>query len=756
VRHGVPTWDAAGVFDSLGRAIAHAPRRTIAVWAGFATACMALAVVGVGGETLFERVTTGAPSVPGSESATGQRLIADSSTSGPTLTLAVRGVDVSRTDVSRPIAAARAELLRLDGVASVIDPYVVPQGPTSPAAAPLIAADADGFLVVVELEHDLTDPARQTALSAVERTLRDTPERLTPFEPDATGLVGGTSLIVTEITDQVEEDLTTGETIALPIALLVMIMVFGGFMAASMPMAGALASIAGGLGSVYALSHVMEMDAAVVNVVTVLGLGLSIDYGLLIVSRFREELTALVSVDAGRSVRRRRGDGAVETALRRTMQTAGRTVAFSAVTVALSIFGLLAFTPEILRAFGAAGVSVILIAVATALTLVPALLRLAGRRLVRPGLVGRIPGLRWLLARTGDVTHAEGVFSRLAGWVQRRPWQVLGVSVLALGVLALPLAHIELRNSTVELLPEGSAQRAYVQEIATHYPGSASPPVIVLAEGTMEEVAGWATRLDTVTNVRAVDQIAPVGPYVVVGVRPDTTDPGGPVARQVVRDVRDINAPFPTWVTGPAANQVDFTQALADRGGWVAGIVALATIVLLFGMTGSVIIPIKALLTNAISLSASVGVLVWAFQDGHLAGVLDFIPTGGIETYVLALVVAFGFGLAMDYEVFLLSRVKELHDAGSTNDEAVRLGLQRSGRIITSAALIIIVVFTGFIFGRLLVIKEVGFFLATAVLIDATLVRMLLVPATMTLLGRYNWWAPRSLRRLHARFGLVH
>ena len=189
----------------------------------------------------------------------------------------------SRSDVSRPIAAARAELLGIDGVATVIDPYVVPDGPDSPAAAPLVAADGDGFLIVVELAPDLTEGAREATLGAVEQTLRDVPERLATVEPDATGQVGGTSLIVTEITDQVEEDLTIGERIALPIALLVMIMVFGGFMAAAMPMAGALASIAGGLGVVYAFSHVMEMDASVVNVVTVLGLGLSIDYGLLIV-----------------------------------------------------------------------------------------------------------------------------------------------------------------------------------------------------------------------------------------------------------------------------------------------------------------------------------------------------------------------------------------------------------------------------------------------------------------------------------------
>ncbi|MGN0113663.1 MAG: MMPL family transporter, partial [Cellulosimicrobium funkei] len=189
---------------------------------------------------------------------------------------------------------------------------------------------------------------------------------------------------------------------------------------------------------------------------------------------------------------------------------------------------------------------------------------------------------------------------------------------------------------------------------------------------------------------------------------------------------------------------------------WAVGIVVGATLVLLFLMTGSVVVPVKALLTNALSLAASLGVLVWVFQDGHLEGLLNFSSVGGIETYVVALVVAFAFGLAMDYEVFLLARIKELYDAGLSNDEAVRLGLQRSGRIITSAAAIIVVVFAGFVFGDLLVIKEVGFALAVAVLIDATIVRLLLVPATMTLLGRYNWWAPGPLRRVHRRLAITH
>src|SRR5690606_7350342 len=304
-------------------------------------------------------------------------------------------------------------------------------------------------------------------------------------------------------------------------------------------------------------SHVMELDPSTVNVVTILAIGLSIDYGLLIVSRFREELTALQSAEADGAAaaptrrRRRRGrDPLVETALRPTMRTAGRTVFFSAVTVAISVSGLVVFRPDILRAFGTAGVAVVLIAVATAMSPVPALLPLAGRRLVRPGLVHRVPGFRWLVARTGDVTREEGVFSSLAARVQRRPWWVFLATTAVLVLLALPVGRMDLRNSTTELLPAGSSQRDYVQAIAEDYPASATPAVVVVAEAPLEEVVTWADDVATLDDVATVDPPQPIGAHVVVGVRPDTDDPGGDVAQDVVRAVRALDAPFPTWVTG--------------------------------------------------------------------------------------------------------------------------------------------------------------------------------------------------------------
>lgn len=746
----------ARVFESLGRTVARHPRLTVLVWAVVAVACFAVALVGVGGQNLFDRLSTGEPVVPGSDSARAGELLAETSTSGASLSLVVQGVDPAAEGLADALAPAREDVAAVDGVLSVIDPFVLPDGPANPAAGPLLAQDGDGFLLVAELDPELSDDAESAALAELHDRLDAVPGALRDVAPDATGLVGGTSLIVSAITDQVERDLTTGEAIALPVALLIMVLVFGGFLAAAMPLAGAIASIAGGLGALVALSTVMDLESSVVNVVTVLGLGLSIDYGLLIVSRFREELGRTLGDDEGRSARRRRGDGAVVTALLTTMSTAGRTVAFSALTVAISIAGLLVFRQDILRAFGAGAVAVIVFAVATALTLVPALMVLGGRRLARPSVLARVPGVRSVLARTADVQHEEGVFSRLAARVQRRPWWVIGGSLAVLLVLAAPLLHLELRNSTTELLPRSSAQREYVQVLAEQYPASTSAAVPVVARTSVAEAEAVVDELEALDGVASVDAPAARGSAVVIGVRPATDDPGGADAQAVVHEIRDLDLPFDAYVGGQAANQIDFTDALVDRAPWALGVVAVATLVLLFLMTGSVLVPVKALLTNAVSLCASLGVLVWVFQDGNLSGLLAFDPTGGIETYVLALVIAFAFGLAMDYEVFLLSRIKELHDAGVPNDDAVRLGLQRSGRVITSAAAIVIAVFAGFVAGELLVIKEVGFSLAVAVLIDATLVRLLLVPATMTVLREANWWAPAPLRRLHARLNLHH
>ena len=431
---------------------------------------------------------------------------------------------------------------------------------------------------------------------------------------------------------------------------------------------------------------------------------------------------------------------------------------FSAVTVAISLSGLLVFSADILRAVGAAGVSVVLVALLVALTLVPAMLALAGDRMVRPGLPSKVPGLRLLVRRLGDVTPSTGFFSRLATAVQRRPWWVVvavaGVRVAA----AVPALGMTLRSSGTELLPPDAEQRQFFDTLAERFPGTATPPVQVVARaGTAEgELADYAAQVEQIEGVVSVDPVREVGEHVVLGVRVAGGDPNSASATDVVHALRADRPEFETWVTGRAAGLVDFVEATSAEAPLAVGVVVLATFVLLFLMTGSVLVPLKALAMNVVSLGASLGVLVLVFQDGNLEGLLRFTSLGGIETVIPPLVLAFGFGLAMDYEVFLLARIQELREAGLSNDQAVVAGLQLSGRIITSAALIIALVFSGFALGELIIIKQTGVALAVAVAIDATLVRCLLVPATMTLLGEWNWWAPRPLRRLHARFGVRH
>ena len=563
--------------------------------------------------------------------------------------------------------------------------------------------------------------------------------------------------LVDAITGQIEVDLRTGEGIALPVSLLVMALVFGGFIAAGMPIAGAIASIAGALASLFAFSTFLDLDATVVNVVSVLGLGLCIDYGLLMVSRFREE------------IRRDLADGTapdreqVIAAVGRTVATAGRTVLFSGITVTISVGGMLVFEAQILRAIGAASISVVIVAMLVAIFATPVMLALFGQRLVRPGSLHHVPGLRRLLRQLGDIAPVHGVFSRLGLLVQRRPLLWVVAVTLVLLTLCLPLTSMRLTASGVGLLPADQPVRQVLAAIDDRFPLARDADVqVVLPGATRAEAAGYARAAGEFAQVSDVD---PVRTYPAADGRPPfqlvSLRAGGDLLSDRSRDlVRALREHPPDGrsglVTGPAALLADFTGAMVDRAPLALGLVVLATGILLFAMTGSLLIPVKALLMNALSLGASLGILSWIFTGGHLTGLLDYTPAIGIESTVPVLMLAFAFGLSMDYEVFLLARILDHHRAGEPTDAAVRHGLQNTGRIITCAAALVVIVFSGFVFGKLLVVKETGVALAVAVLLDATLVRMLLVPATMTLLGRANWWAPAPLVRLRARLGMRH
>jgi len=532
----------------------------------------------------------------------------------------------------------------------------------------------------------------------------------------------------------------------------VMLIIFGGFLAAGIPLIGAIASILGALGSLFVFTYLMDIDITTMNVITVIGLGLSIDYGLLIVSRFREEFRSLVARTHGdlRLARLDRHELMLE-AVGATVDTAGRTVLYSGLTFAIATAGLLVFEPSAIRAISVGAVSVVLIAILTALVLVPALLGYFGERLLKPGIMTRIPGLGGLLSRFGDIAPHEGFFSKLTRGIQRRPVLVSVAGIAGLLLLGSPALSLNVASTSDDVIPRSSSQHDYIAAVEDHF-ALATPAKVQLVSDTDEGGASaWAEQVRSVPNVTAVSNPTEINGFWVS--RVDVKQHGG---SDVVRVIRADRPGFDTWVGGSDAASVDYTDSLLRGAPWAALIIVVATFLLLFLMTGSVVIPITALVISVISLGAAVGVLVWGFQEGNLAGVLNFdaADVAGVDALVLTLVLTFGFGLAMDYEMFLLSRIKEHYEQGESTRLSIETGLQSSGRIITSAALIIVLVFAGFATGELMQMKQIGVALAVAVLLDATLVRTLLVPAVMTALERVLWWAPRWMHPIHERFGL--
>lgn len=609
----------------------------------------------------------------------------------------------------------------------------------------------NGFVVVATMEPGTT----ADNITATEGSLES-------FEADIVAAHPGTSVAwvsnaysTQAVLDQTAKDLVVGEAIGLPIALLLLIIVFGGVVAAGLPLGSALISIGIGLGAIWAISFFTNVDSFILNIISLVGLSLSIDYGLLVVSRYREELAERLAA------RNLPNDGSqlptdtkslVREAVAETVATAGRTISFSALTIAFAISGLFVMQAPVLRMIAAGGVIVTILAVSTAVTLVPALTVLLGDKLVKPSRLSQINGFRALVKKVGDSSADTGFFSRLAQWVHARPWKIMIVVFAALIVAALPIRDLTMRSNFIEYLPTGSTEAAALDEVQENYPDFATPSGTVLAYTETSNTAALRTFIAGIDNVTRVSEPTELDDAVRIDFFVDAADQVGSEVTDVVREIRSYDAGFETKVGGAAALQLDFNNSIADDAPKAGAIIVVSVLVLLFLLTGSVIAPLKALLINAVSLLAGLGLTVLIFENG-----LFGMPTrDGLETMVVATAVCFGFGLAMDYEVFLLARIKEYWDKGLANDEAVEMGLQRSGRIITSAAAIIIAVFVGFIFGDLIAIKQIGVALALIVFVDATIVRMLLVPATMTVLGQWNWWAPKPLRTVYEKFKIVH
>jgi putative drug exporter of the RND superfamily len=533
----------------------------------------------------------------------------------------------------------------------------------------------------------------------------------------------------TDITTQVTKDLAVAESIAVPLTLILLMLAFGSVVAALLPLSVGLFAILATFAELDLLTRVTSVSIFAINLTTALGLGLGIDYALLMVSRFREELASGISVDE---------------AVARTVATAGRTIAFSALTVAAALSAMLVFPVYFLRSFAYAGVAVTLFAALSALLVLPALLALLGHRVN----AGRIPFVK-------TVRSVEAPFwGRLAEGVMRRPAFAALPVIAVLVVMAVPLLHVNFGTPDDRALPTSNVSHQVGDALRNDF--ATQPGVIdVLIQPEVSEAAltDYANELATLPGVQQAEST--VGSGIQRVTLSTGFDTASSAAQQLVNRVRSAQVPVGAHVLvgGDTAILIDGKQAIGSRLPLAAAIIAITTFVLLFLFTGSIVHPIRALLGNMLTLGGTVGAMVWIFQFGHLSGVLGFTPTP-TSTAMPVLLFCIAFGLSMDYEVFLMSRIKELHDGGATNADSVVGGLARTGRIVSTAAALLAVSFFAFATSHVSFIQLFGLGTGLAILIDATLVRGILVPAFMRVLGEHSWYAPPLLRRLHNRIGL--
>jgi trehalose monomycolate/heme transporter len=596
-----------------------------------------------------------------------------------------------------------------------------------------------------------TDSARTTNYEAIEGRLS---------VPGLSTQVGGQVPTMLAINKQVTSDIGRAEGISMPVLLILLLVIFGSLAAASLPLAIGGIGILGSFAALRLLTLVTDVSIYSINITTILGLGLAIDYGLFMVSRFREELT--------------RQDTTAD-AVAATVATAGRTIAVSGITVAVALASLMLFPETFLRSMGFGGVATVLVDMLAALTVLPALLAVLGPRV--NALQVRLPWVRRHAQRPVPAGESRveqnrieqnrdeqsGAWYRIAGSVMRRPVAYVVVILLVLLALASPFRSITWGGTDARALPAGAPARVVAEALNRDFPGNPSSPVEVLTR-LPGPVAAPAQRAALAAYVHRLDHVPGVSSAALTGVRGDiarvdlryAADPYSTAARDIVTAARAVRPPAGghVYVGGVTAQLVDELSSLGHTLPWMALVMCLATFVLLFLAFGSVVLPLKAIVMNVLSLSATFGVIVWIFQEGHLSGLLRFTPTGTIDPSMPILMLAIIFGLSMDYEVFLLSRIRERYDLTGDNSAAVASGLQRTGGLITSLAFLLVIVVGAFSASGITFIKLMGVGMIVALVVDATIVRVLLVPATMRLLGRANWWAPRPLRRVYRRYGI--
>ena len=534
----------------------------------------------------------------------------------------------------------------------------------------------------------------------------------------------GTGVFAHAINTKIANDLKLSEAISIPLTFILLVFVFGGLVASAMPLLVGVSAILGSLLVIYLLTLFTGVSVFALNLITGLGLGLGIDYSLLVVNRFREELHAGKSVDE---------------AIKMTVATAGKTVFYSGLTVVITLAALMLFPLMFLKSFGYAGVTVVIMAVLGALVALPALLAILGKRIDKA------------VVRKGALKPKEdGRWAQTARFVMRKPVSVVVLSLVILTVLAAPIKNIVFSQVDSRVLPASNPAAYAAQLITERFPGQEGNPIEVIIPGganKIEQINNYTQEIAKVSGVVRVGEPQILGNDVRV-IAVHDMGPRTPDAEALIKQIRLIPSPDQTLIGGVAADYADTQIGIAKTMPWALTWIAIGVLLLLFVFTGSLILPIKAVILNILSLAATLGVITWIFVDGNLKWLVgDFTTTGSVDTGSIILVAVVAFGLSMDYELFLLSRIKEEHDAGRSNIESVATGLQRSARIITAAAGLLAIVFASFVLSGVTSIKMLGFGVAFAIILDATLVRALLVPALMRLFGERNWWAPKSLKR---------
>lgn len=601
----------------------------------------------------------------------------------------------------------------------------------STGSSQFVSSNGHETFAVLEMKG-VTDDDRQNSFDAIKADLN---------APGLSTSVGGLVPTDESLSNQTTKDIRRAETLSFPILLILLLLIFGSLTAAGLPLAIGAVGILGSFTALRVLALFTPISIFSANVTTIMGLGLAIDYGLFMVSRFREELHRQPTV---------------EEAVVRTVATAGRTVMFSGITVAISVASLMLFPELFLRSMGYGGVLTVLVDMLAALTVMPALLYLLGPK---------VNSLRIRKAiKKPPVAVENGRWYAMATRVMRRPISYMVVIVVILLALGSPFLHAVWGGADATALPKGSAPRIVTQTLNHDFPNNPSAPIEAIVKFNGPVKGSTTRQAELSTYVKEVAGIAGVTGTQLTGVHDDVarvdagyaTNPNAPTSESIVKDVRAIADPAgaQVYVGGQTAELVDTLSSMGSVLPWMLLVMVLATFVMLFLAFGSVVLPLKAIVMNVLSLSVMYGVLVWIFQEGHLSGFFNFTANGTLNPATPILMFAVMFGLSMDYEVFLLSRIREHYLETGDNAASIAVGLQRTGGIITSAAALLVIVVGPFSLSSVTFTKLMGVGMIVALVVDASIIRVVLVPATMKLMGRANWWAPAPLRRLHDRFGL--